>query len=91
MSYHLVELHNYLCMDLLSPLSMFKPTGWLTAYDSCGHGAVDDPDASIIYDETMQLLEKEEYAHWANDIIVMRIGPSDQSKSTLPPYPRETH
>jgi alpha,alpha-trehalose phosphorylase (configuration-retaining) len=47
----------------------------------CGHGAIDDPDAAIIYDETMQLLEKEEYAPYANDIIVMRIPPSDQSES----------
>ncbi|RPB28633.1 UDP-Glycosyltransferase/glycogen phosphorylase [Terfezia boudieri ATCC MYA-4762] len=49
----------------------------------CGHGAVDDPDASIIYDETMQLLESDKYARWANDIIVMRIGPSDQMLNAL--------
>ncbi|KAF8475057.1 hypothetical protein BDZ91DRAFT_690810 [Kalaharituber pfeilii] len=49
----------------------------------CGHGAVDDPDASIIYDETMKLLEQEPYAHCANDIIVMRIGPSDQMLNAL--------
>lgn len=45
----------------------------------CGHGAIDDPDASIIFDETMQLLERPEYASYSNDIVVMRIGPSDQS------------
>lgn len=28
----------------------------------------------------MKLLDQEEYIHWANDIIVMRIGPSDQSE-----------
>lgn len=49
----------------------------------CGHGAVDDPDASIIFDETMKLLEQEEYAHYANDIVVMRIGPSDQMLNAL--------
>lgn len=49
----------------------------------CGHGAIDDPDASIIYDETMQLLEKMEYAHYVNDIVVMRIGPSDQMLNAL--------
>jgi hypothetical protein len=45
----------------------------------CGHGAIDDPDASIIFDETMILLERPEYAAYSNDIVVMRIGPSDQS------------
>ena len=44
---------------------------------------MDDPDASIIYDETLKLLDREEYIHWANDIIVMRIGPSDQSGLTF--------
>ncbi|KIO17230.1 glycosyltransferase family 4 protein [Tulasnella calospora MUT 4182] len=49
----------------------------------CGHGAIDDPDASIIYDQTMALLEKEEYAPYASDIVVMRIGPSDQMLNAL--------
>ncbi|KAG8725418.1 hypothetical protein FRC09_020424 [Ceratobasidium sp. 395] len=49
----------------------------------CGHGAIDDPDASIIYDETMQLLEKQEYMPYSNDIVVMRIGPSDQILNAL--------
>jgi glycosyltransferase involved in cell wall biosynthesis len=49
----------------------------------CGHGAIDDPDASIIYDQTMALLEKEEYAPYASDIVVMRIPPSDQLLNAL--------
>jgi len=49
----------------------------------CGHGAIDDPDASIIFDETMQLLERPEYAPYSNDIVVMRIGPSDQMLNAL--------
>ncbi|QRV75549.1 glycosyltransferase family 4 protein [Ceratobasidium sp. AG-Ba] len=49
----------------------------------CGHGAIDDPDASIIYDETMALLEEPRYAPYSNDIIVMRIGPSDQILNAL--------
>jgi len=48
-----------------------------------GHGAIDDPDASIIYDQTMALLEKEEYAPYASDVVVMRIGPSDQMLNAL--------
>lgn len=43
----------------------------------CGHGAVDDPDASIIYDQTMHLIT-EKYAKYSEDIVVMRIPPSDQ-------------
>jgi len=49
----------------------------------CGHGAIDDPDASIIYDQTMELLESEEYSDIANDVVVMRIPPSDQILNTL--------
>ncbi|KAF8751454.1 Glycosyl transferases group 1 [Rhizoctonia solani] len=49
----------------------------------CGHGAIDDPDASIIFDETMALLERPEYAPYSNDIVVMRIGPSDQMLNAL--------
>jgi alpha,alpha-trehalose phosphorylase (configuration-retaining) len=47
----------------------------------CGHGAVDDPDASIIYDQVMQLIASEPYNVYAKDIVVMRIPPSDQRKS----------
>ena len=46
----------------------------------CGHGAVDDPDASIIYDQVIALINSEKYREYANDIVVMRIPPSDQRK-----------
>ncbi|KAK2460591.1 hypothetical protein APHAL10511_007061 [Amanita phalloides] len=48
----------------------------------CGHGAVDDPDASIIYDDTMHLIA-EKYSKYAQDIVVMRIPPSDQLLNAL--------
>jgi len=44
----------------------------------CGHGTVDDPDASIIYDQVMQLINSESYVEFAKDIVVMRLPPSDQ-------------
>ncbi|KIJ34612.1 glycosyltransferase family 4 protein [Sphaerobolus stellatus SS14] len=44
----------------------------------CGHGAVDDPDASIIYDEILGLLQRPEYSAYAKDIAVMRLPPTDQ-------------
>lgn len=43
----------------------------------CGHGAVDDPDASLIYDETLEYLQ-EQYSDYAEDIIVLRLPPCDQ-------------
>ena len=44
----------------------------------CGHGAVDDPDASIIYDQTIQQIHSEPYSKYAKDIVAMRLPPSDQ-------------
>lgn len=48
----------------------------------CGHGAVDDPDASIIYDQVANLVHGK-YAEFANDIVYMRCPPSDQRKYTM--------
>lgn len=48
-----------------------------------GHGAVDDPDATIIYDETVAALESDKYNYFKNDVIVMRLGPSDQILNVL--------
>ncbi|KAI9673064.1 MAG: hypothetical protein M1829_004378 [Trizodia sp. TS-e1964] len=48
----------------------------------CGHGAIDDPDASIVYDQTMELLETT-YADIRRDVVVMPIGPSDQMLNAL--------
>jgi alpha,alpha-trehalose phosphorylase (configuration-retaining) len=47
-----------------------------------GHGAIDDPDASHIYDETIQALETE-YKDIESDVVVMRLGPSDQILNVL--------
>ncbi|KAJ6546539.1 trehalose phosphorylase [Mycena vulgaris] len=49
----------------------------------CGHGAVDDPDASIIYDQVIQLIASEPYREFAHDIVVMRLPPSDQLLNAL--------
>ncbi|GBE82614.1 Trehalose phosphorylase [Sparassis crispa] len=48
----------------------------------CGHGAVDDPDASIIYDQIMSLVSTT-YKEYFKDIIVMRCPPSDQLLNVL--------
>lgn len=50
----------------------------------CGHGAVDDPDASIIYDQVVQLIASEPYNIYVKDIVVMRLPPSDQRMFSSP-------
>lgn len=49
----------------------------------CGHGAIDDPDASIVFDETIQHLDQPEFDDIRDDIIVIRLGPSDQLLDAL--------
>jgi glycosyltransferase involved in cell wall biosynthesis len=47
-----------------------------------GHGAIDDPDATQIYDDTLQLLDTK-YADIKEDVVVMRLGPTDQVLNAL--------
>jgi glycosyltransferase involved in cell wall biosynthesis len=47
-----------------------------------GHGAIDDPDATRIYDETIAQLENL-YSDIKEDVIVKRIGPTDQLLDAL--------
>ncbi|KZV71772.1 glycosyltransferase family 4 protein [Peniophora sp. CONT] len=49
----------------------------------CGHGAVDDPDASIIYDQISQLVNSDKYNRYQQDIVLMRLPPSDQLLNSL--------
>ncbi|KAJ1820834.1 hypothetical protein LPJ60_002978 [Coemansia sp. RSA 2675] len=44
----------------------------------CGHGSIDDPDGTVVYDEIIQLLNQPEYRPHANDICVVRLPASDQ-------------
>ncbi|CAG9982635.1 unnamed protein product [Clonostachys byssicola] len=48
----------------------------------CGNGSVDDPDGTIIYDETMKQLETK-YPHLLEDVSVMRLDPNDQLLNTI--------
>lgn len=50
----------------------------------CGHGAVDDPDASIIYDFVINTIHTK-YAEYQSDIVVMRCPPSDQREWRFSP------
>ncbi|ORY17691.1 putative trehalose synthase-like protein [Clohesyomyces aquaticus] len=47
-----------------------------------GHGAIDDPDATSIYDETLDQLNKQ-YSDIKDDVVVMRLGPTDQLLNVL--------
>lgn len=47
-----------------------------------GHGAVDDPDATRIFAETEDALLVN-YQEYRDDVIVMRLGPSDQILNAL--------
>ena len=37
-----------------------------------GHGSIDDPDGNVVFEEILGMLEEEEYAGIAHDIIVTR-------------------
>lgn len=58
------------------------PAGGIPQLVIAGHGAVDDPDASRIYAETEAALAST-YAALRQDVIVMRLGPSDQILNAL--------
>jgi alpha,alpha-trehalose phosphorylase (configuration-retaining) len=48
----------------------------------CGNGSVDDPDASLIYDQTMSQMETH-YPHLIKDVSIMRLEPNDQLLNTI--------
>lgn len=48
----------------------------------CGHGSVDDPDGSIVYEAALGFVEQH-LEHIRSLICIMRIGPSDQMLNAL--------
>ena len=48
----------------------------------CGNGSVDDPDGTMIYDQTMNHIETR-FPHLLSSISVMRLAPNDQLLNTL--------
>lgn len=48
----------------------------------CGHGSVDDPDGSLIYDAVVSHIEHN-IPYLIENICVMRLGPSDQVLNAL--------
>ncbi|KAF2084662.1 glycosyltransferase family 4 protein [Saccharata proteae CBS 121410] len=47
-----------------------------------GHGAVDDPDGSLILDQTLNQIDNL-YSDLQHDICIMRLGPTDQLLNAL--------
>ncbi|KAI8066817.1 hypothetical protein BC940DRAFT_301627 [Gongronella butleri] len=44
----------------------------------CGHGSIDDPDGTVIYEQTHRTINSDLYASIQSDIIAIRLQPSDQ-------------
>ncbi|KAG0636834.1 trehalose synthase [Tuber brumale] len=63
-----IESYSKLCARLMRDAPEMVPPQLLL----CGHGAIDDPDGLI-----------EKYSSIAKDVVVMRIGPSDQMLNAI--------
>ncbi|KAG0641033.1 trehalose phosphorylase [Tuber brumale] len=74
-----IESYRKLCARLGTDVPERLPPQLLI----CGHGAIDDPDAEIVYNETIALLRQSRYVSIAKDVIVVRIGPSDQMLNAI--------
>ncbi|KAI8941023.1 hypothetical protein NX059_002269 [Plenodomus lindquistii] len=75
--------------DVLKSYALFRrsfpdntPAELIPQLVIAGHGAVDDPDATRIFDETEAALNGP-YQIYKADVIVMRLGPSDQILNAL--------
>ncbi|KAG0746771.1 hypothetical protein G6F57_001437 [Rhizopus arrhizus] len=44
----------------------------------CGHGSVDDPDGTVVFDQVQEMINTAEFADINNDIISVRLHASDQ-------------
>ncbi|KAJ3041322.1 hypothetical protein HK097_002296, partial [Rhizophlyctis rosea] len=48
-----------------------------------GHGSIDDPDGNLVFEQVLEMLEREEYKAIKDDVIAARLPPSDQLLNTL--------
>jgi glycosyltransferase involved in cell wall biosynthesis len=49
----------------------------------CGAGSIDDPDGSVIYEQTYSLLKESKYNDIIDDVSVVRLPPCDQLFNTV--------
>ncbi|KAG0134968.1 trehalose synthase [Tuber indicum] len=69
-----IESYRKLCNRIINDAPERLPPQLLI----CGHGAIDDPDAEMVFARTIELLKQPSYSAIAKDVVVARIGPSDQ-------------
>lgn len=74
----MLKSYNTFCKLLSKSRPDLKPPKLVI----CGHGSVDDPDGSIVYDIALQFVEQH-LAHIKSLICIMRIGPTDQMLNAL--------
>ncbi|KAG0638084.1 hypothetical protein HOY80DRAFT_1080362 [Tuber brumale] len=72
-----IESYRHLCVRLRTDAPEGLPPQLLI------HGAIDDQDAEIVYNETIALLRRWIYGPIAKNVIVVRIGPSDQMLNAM--------
>ncbi|GAA5811667.1 hypothetical protein MFLAVUS_005108 [Mucor flavus] len=44
----------------------------------CGHGSVDDPDGTVIFEQTQAIIQSKKFSFISSDIIAVRLPASDQ-------------
>lgn len=44
----------------------------------CGHGSIDDPDATLIFEQTLEIIQSKLFSFISSDIIAVRLPASDQ-------------
>ncbi|KAG0134996.1 trehalose synthase [Tuber indicum] len=65
-----IESYRKLCDRIISDAPDRLPPQLLI----CGHGAIDDPDAELVFAETTKLLQETKYAAIAKDALSVREG-----------------
>ncbi len=77
---HDVILAYYRLRQLTDPIFPYSRVPQLLI---CGFGSIDDPEGHYIFEETLSLLENEDFQAYDRDIVVVRIPPSDQLLNAL--------
>ncbi|KAG2194415.1 hypothetical protein INT47_003126, partial [Mucor saturninus] len=44
----------------------------------CGHGSIDDPDGTLIFEQTLEIIQSKKFTLISSDIIAVRLPASDQ-------------
>lgn len=77
---HDVILAYYRLRELTDPIFPYSQVPQLLI---CGFGSIDDPEGHYVFEETLSLLENEDFQTYDRDIVAVRIPPSDQLLNAL--------